>query len=60
MACVTEMALEEWYKNGGNIAKHEQSLALKMNLKEIQAPGCGNGRRGNKFILLKLFVAISL
>lgn len=61
VACVTEIALESWYRSGGNTS--EQSLALKMNLKEIQARGRGNGGRGNKFwrilkILIQTIVSI--
>lgn len=63
MACATEMALEEWYKNGGdwiNVdnADQDPNLALqKVNLKAIQARGRGDGGKGNKFWrILKVFI----
>ncbi|KGN51305.1 uncharacterized protein LOC105435688 [Cucumis sativus] len=63
VACVIEMALEEWHKNGGNWinannANQDQQLALqKLNLKAIKARGRGKGGKGNKYWrILKVFI----
>lgn len=64
VACVTQMALEEWHKSGGDcIADQDQPLALEnVNLNEIRARGRDGG---NKFwrifkVFIKTIVSIVL
>lgn len=67
VACVTEMALEAWYNNnssggGGSSSSSggggQESLALKMKLKEVQAVGGygGGGFEKNKFWRILKFI----
>ena len=71
VACVTEMALEEWHKNGrdwinANNANQDIQLALeKVTLKAIKARGRGEGSKGNKYwkvikVFIKTIVSIVL